>query len=89
MRLGRVGRGMGTVGRKGLGSALANTTASILDLVAFALVARILAPEPLGIFLIALSVGTIAEPVGALNLTPTIIRYIVCAAVRKVPPLPD
>ena len=74
-----LGARIGSVGRKGAVSATINAAASTLDLVSFAIVARILSPETLGIFLIALAVGTIAERLGSPNFSQTFIRHAVRA----------
>ena len=57
--------------------------ASTLDLVSFAIVARILSPETLGIFLIALAVGTIVERLGSPNFAQTFIRHAVRAIEKQ------
>jgi O-antigen/teichoic acid export membrane protein len=75
----RFGESFGSVSRKGAISAFGNGMASALDLLAFALVARILSHENLGIFLIALSVGTMVERLGSPNFGPTFMRHTVRA----------
>ena len=75
----RLTRGVGSAGRKGAASATLNAIASALDLVSFAIVARILSPESLGIFLIALAVGTIVGRVGSPNFAQTFMRHTVRA----------
>jgi O-antigen/teichoic acid export membrane protein len=75
----RLGENFSSVSRKGAVSAIVNAIASALDLVSFALVARILSPETLGIFLIALSVGTIVERLGSPNFGQTFMRHAVRA----------
>ena len=75
----RLTRRVGSVGRKGAASATINAIASTLDLVSFAIVARILSPESLGIFLIALAVGTLAGRVGSPNFAQTFMRHTVRA----------
>ncbi len=77
--LARLGESFGSVSRKGAVSAIGNATASALDLLSFALVARILSPENLGIFLIALSVGTMVERLGSPNFGQTFMRHTVRA----------
>lgn len=67
---------MFSLGRKGLLSAAANAAASMLDLISFAIVARILSPQELGLFLIALSVGILVERIGSPNLAQTFMRHI-------------
>ncbi len=63
------------VGRKGIVTAIINGVASTLDIVSFALVARILSAESLGIFLIALAVGAVVERLGSPNVAQTFIRH--------------
>ena len=75
----RLSKGVGSVGRKGATSAIINAIASSLDLVSFAVVARILSPETLGIFLIALAIGTLVERLGSPNFAQTFIRHTVRA----------
>jgi O-antigen/teichoic acid export membrane protein len=75
----RFGESFGSVSRKGAVSAIGNGVASALDLVSFALVARILSHENLGIFLIALSVGTMVERLGSPNFGQTFMRHTVRA----------
>ena len=77
--IGRLGENFGSVSRKGAVSAIANAIASALDLISFALVARILSPENLGIFLIALSVATMVERLSSPNLGQTFMRHAVRA----------
>ena len=79
----RLGTRIGSVGRKGAASATINAVASTLDLVSFAIVARILSPETLGIFLIALAVGTIVERLGSPNFAQTFIRHAVRAIEKQ------
>ena len=78
----RLGTRIGSVGRKGAASATINAVASTLDLVSFAIVARI-PPETLGIFLIALAVGTIVERLGSPNFAQTFIRHAVRAIEKQ------
>ncbi|MGE3831987.1 MAG: lipopolysaccharide biosynthesis protein [Parvibaculaceae bacterium] len=59
--------------------------ASTLDLVSFAIVARILSAEYLGLFLIALAVGTIIERLGSPNLAQTFMRHAVRAIEKRQP----
>ncbi|MGH6824137.1 lipopolysaccharide biosynthesis protein [Methyloceanibacter sp.] len=75
----RLGENFSSASRKGAVSTIANAIASALDLVSFALVARILSPENLGIFLIALSVGTMVERLGSPNFAQTFMRHAVRA----------
>ena len=75
----RFGESFGSVSRKGAVSAIGNGIASALDLVSFAIVARILSHENLGIFLIALSVGTMVERLGSPNFGQTFMRHTVRA----------
>jgi O-antigen/teichoic acid export membrane protein len=75
----RLGKTLGSAGRQGATSAIINASASALDLISFALVARILSPEHMGIFLIALSVGIIVERLGSPNFAQTFMRYTVRA----------
>jgi O-antigen/teichoic acid export membrane protein len=75
----RLGKAIGSAGRKGAVSATINGLASVLDLLSFAMVARILSPAYLGIFLIALSVGAIVERVGSPNFAQTFMRHTVRA----------
>jgi O-antigen/teichoic acid export membrane protein len=79
----RLGTRIGSVGRQGAVSATINAAASTLDLISFAIVARILSPETLGIFLIALAVGTIVERVGSPNFSQTFIRHAVRAIEKQ------
>lgn len=79
----RLGKSIGPAGRKSVVSAAINAIASTLDLVSFAIVARILSPEHLGIFLIALAVGTIVERLGSPNFAQTFMRYTVRAIERQ------
>lgn len=75
----RLNRRLGSVGRKGAVSAIMSGVASALDLISFAIVARILSPANLGIFLIALAVGTIVGRVGSPNFAQTFMRHTVRA----------
>jgi O-antigen/teichoic acid export membrane protein len=75
----RLGKMLGSAGRQGVTSAIINASASALDLVSFAIVARILTPDHLGIFLIALSVGIVVERLGSPNFAQTFMRYAVRA----------
>jgi O-antigen/teichoic acid export membrane protein len=77
--LARLGKTLGSAGRQGAASAIINASASALDLISFALVARILSTDHLGIFLIALSVGIIVERLGSPNFAQTFMRYTVRA----------
>ena len=75
----RLGKGIGSAGRQGAVSAIINGIASALDLISFSIIARILSAEHLGIFLVALSVGTIVERVGSPNFAQTFMRHTVRA----------
>ncbi len=81
----RLSRSIGSVGREGAVSATLNAAAATLDLVSFAIVARILSAEDLGIFLIALAVGAIVERLGSPNLAQTFMRHTVRAIEKQQP----
>ena len=79
----RLGQRLVPPAAKGAVSATINAVASALDLISFAIVARILSPEHLGIFLIALSVGTIVERIGSPNFAQTFMRHTVRAIEKQ------
>lgn len=72
--------GTGTFGKSVGLSTVANGAASGLDLVSFFLVARILSPEEMGIFLISLMVGAAVLRIGSPNLAHVTMR----AAARAI-----